>query len=119
MCEVTFNFPAISYNTYYRVFRNRYVISLAGRNFRDKVQAQLQDYQKVPGKIKVEVEFFYKDRKIRDIDNALKSIIDACKGHLFEDDSDIFEFNAKKFIGQPENKIILKISQLVGPGNIL
>jgi Holliday junction resolvase RusA-like endonuclease len=111
MNEIILPFSAISYNTYYRIFRGRYVISKRGKEFRQQVKDALVGKPKTLGRIKLEIEFSFKDKRLRDLDNHMKAIIDAIKGILFEDDSEIFQLNCSKSIGT-ESKTIIRISQI-------
>ena len=64
------------------------------------------------GKVSVEIIFQFKDRRKRDIDNHLKTILDAIKGHLFEDDSEIYEIRATKQIGCASDVIVVKVNKI-------
>jgi Holliday junction resolvase RusA-like endonuclease len=66
---------------------------------------------KILGKVKLEVEFHFKDNRRRDVDNYLKVLIDALKDNLFEDDYLIWEINAKKFPGT-EDKTVIKVTPI-------
>lgn len=111
MNEITLNFACLSYNTYYRIMRGRYIISAKGRAFRQLVKDSIINQPLVQGRIKLEIEFHFRDRRIRDLDNHTKALIDALKGILFVDDSDIFVLNTSKHIGVV-SKTIIRISAL-------
>ena len=44
----------------------------------------------------LDVEFGYSDKRRRDLDNALKCVLDACNGVIFNDDRQVCVINAKK-----------------------
>lgn len=47
----------------------------------------------------LEVEFQFKDRRKRDLDNCLKSLLDGLNGRVFHDDCQIHRLQASKSIG--------------------
>jgi crossover junction endodeoxyribonuclease RusA len=91
--------------------RGRYIISQKGRDFRKQVQDALVGKPKTNGPIKLELEFHFKDRRIRDVDNYQKALIDALKGVLFEDDSQIFFLSASKTLKTAE-KTVIRVSSI-------
>jgi Holliday junction resolvase RusA-like endonuclease len=108
MVTVELPFACLSYNTYYRVMRGRYIISQKGRDFRTQVTNALVGKPKTA---KLELDFHFKDRRLRDLDNHMKALVDALKGNLFDDDSQIFEMVARKHIGV-ESKTIITVSAM-------
>lgn len=82
-----------SINRYYRsIGRGRVVISEDGRVYRHAVKDALlvQRAKFVSGRIGLELELCFTDRRICDLDNRLKSLQDALqKAGLFDDDSQI------------------------------
>jgi Holliday junction resolvase RusA-like endonuclease len=102
----------LSHNRYYRIYQGRYVISKVGRVFRETVRRYLEGFYQTKGKIKLEITFNFKDHRKRDLDNLNKSIIDAMKGHLFEDDSEIYVLNTSKTLGT-EDSTLISISELL------
>lgn len=68
------------------------------------------------GNIKISVDFFkLKPKKITsrnwgDLDNYLKSVLDALNGIAFDDDSQVVEVHAKKNSGEP--KIVITMEEL-------
>lgn len=75
------------------------MVSPEAREFRDKVREALKGKRKVEGKIALDIEFHFKDKRHRDLDNYLKALIDALKDVAFEDDSMIFKLSASKYLG--------------------
>jgi crossover junction endodeoxyribonuclease RusA len=81
-------------NHYWRHFRGRTVISREGRTFRANVCALLGgDGPRRPpagGRIALAMDAFPPDRRRRDLDNLLKSTLDALQhGGVYEDDSQV------------------------------
>jgi len=110
--DIVLNLKAISYNIYYRIFRGRYIISPQGRHFRETVRRIIEGSSKIEGKVHLTIEFRFKDRRLRDLDNLTKSILDACKGYLFDDDSQIYELHTKKVTGCDNDQILINIKQI-------
>jgi len=49
------------------------------------------------GEIAMEIKLFFKDRKIPDIDNCLKSILDGLQGNAFENDRQVKKISVERF----------------------
>ena len=62
--------------------------------------------------LKLTVELYFGDKRVRDIDNYNKLVLDACSGLLFEDDKQIQELNIKKFYDKGNARIELELSTL-------
>lgn len=89
--QVVLPFPP-SANAYWRTFRGRVIVSAAGRVYKEVV-ADLTRYllpRVLTGPIRIHVDVF-RPRRARDLDNNSKVLLDAVKGILFEDDSQVFK----------------------------
>lgn len=77
--QLTLPYPP-SVNQAYRVFRNRSIMSEAGRQYRrighDMIAAQRGAQEALAGFLEVIVELYPKDKRRRDIDNPLKALFD-------------------------------------------
>ena len=82
-----------SVNSYWRTFQGRMIISAAGRSYRKAVQDAviLQKANKqLGGKLRVVIEAFRPDNRIRDLDNLLKASLDGLThAGVYLDDSQI------------------------------
>lgn len=81
-----------SVNTYWRQVRGRFYIAGPGIAYRKEVVRRLAEYgiTKRSGRLAVEVLLYPPDKRRRDIDNALKSLLDALgHGGAYDDDSQI------------------------------
>ena len=59
-----------SLNHSYRAYRGRVVLSLRARVFKQRVADNLpEDFNKISGKVKLDVTFHFKDKRKRDIEN--------------------------------------------------
>lgn len=57
--------------------------------------------------ISVVVEFYFKDKLRRDLDNFLKIVLDSMTGILWKDDSQIIELTLRKFIDKENSRVEL------------
>lgn len=108
---IELNIAACSVNKYYRNVGNRVCISADGRIFKKKIDLLLNNYEKIFGKIKLTLHFYFRDNRKRDADNYLKVLIDCLKNKLFEDDDQIYILEVKKFIGYMD-KICIDVRKL-------
>jgi Holliday junction resolvase RusA-like endonuclease len=89
--EIELPYPP-SINHYWRRVGPRTLISREGRRFRQRVMALLaaRGVEPLVGDLAVEVEVYPPDRRRRDLDNCLKSLLDALQhGGAYADDSQI------------------------------
>lgn len=114
MMEIELPFPP-STNHIWRHFRGRTVLSAAGRRFRQQVCAILNAAAVRPmeGKLCCSVTVYPPDRRRRDIDNLLKSLLDALqRGGAFPDDSQIVWLITVKATPVVGGRVLVKLSPL-------
>lgn len=91
MIELELPYPP-STNHYYRRVGPRTLISREGRRFRERVCSMLRasGVRPLAGRLRVEIDVNPPDRRRRDLDNLLKSLLDAIQhGGVYGDDSQI------------------------------
>ena len=91
MAEHKVSYPP-SINHYWRRVGDRTLISRTGREYRERVAAELaeQGVEMFDGRLGLFIRAFPPDRRRRDLDNILKALLDALEhGGLFYDDSQI------------------------------
>lgn len=93
MTTITLPWPP-SVNHYWRMWRGRMLVSREGRAYREDVCALLAGggFRKPPpgARIALCMDAFPPDRRRRDLDNLLKSVVDALEhAGLYADDSQI------------------------------
>ena len=103
---------ACSVNKYYRTFRGRVLISADGREFKKQIAMFLEGHEKVIGKIELQLVFYFKDKRKRDVDNYAKVLIDCLKNVLFEDDDMIYKLYMEKHIGTGDDRILVNIRKI-------
>jgi len=97
-CELELPWPP-SVNHYYRHVGPRVLISRDGRKYRENVISRLQsgNYPTFRCPVELEIELYPPDKRRRDIDNSMKSLLDALTyGRLYEDDSLILKLTITK-----------------------
>jgi crossover junction endodeoxyribonuclease RusA len=106
-----------SVNHYWRRVGMRTLISREGRRFRARVAAHLS-LRRVPrleGALDVHVTVHPPDRRRRDLDNAMKALLDAlAHGGVYEDDGQIDRLEIVRGDVVPEGKVVVCIKE-VGP----
>lgn len=71
---------APSFNQYYRIMRNRFIITPEGRKFKQEIQDFIKktysNVQPVSTPVKIYLEYGFKDNRRRDLDNLfIKEIL--------------------------------------------
>ena len=91
----------LSTNNVYRTRgggRGRYMTA-QGKALKEDYQWQIKSQYKgkpLTGGLKLTVGLFFRDKRVRDIDNYNKLILDACNELVWEDDRQIQELTIKK-----------------------
>lgn len=108
-------FSPDSVNTHWRTakYGGQY-LSKAGRQFRENVQnyIKIQKYITFTGKIKVNIELYFKDNRKKDIDNYFKAILDSFNGFLYTDDSFIYQLKGTKKLGCDRDYFVIEVEEL-------
>jgi crossover junction endodeoxyribonuclease RusA len=116
MVELTLPWPP-SVNNYWRIRGNRFFISARGVQYRKDVifmSYKYRDSFSGNQRILVEISAFPPDKRRRDLDNILKSLLDALQhAKVYEDDSQIDKLTITRY---PEfsNKVIIKLYDYQG-----
>lgn len=98
-----------SVNHYYRHVGSRVLISRDGRRYRENIISKLksENIQKHTTKVEIEIELYPPDNRRRDVDNCLKSLLDALAfGGLYNDDSQIYKLIITKREPMPPNGLV-------------
>jgi len=107
-----------SLNHYYRHVGPRTLISREGREFRRKVCSILAASGARPfaGPIHVAVDLYPPDRRRRDVDNAMKSLLDALeKAEAYQDDGQIKDLEIHMREPVEGGKAIVRIESVCTP----
>jgi len=104
-----------SVNHYWRRVGARTLISREGRRFRRSVCARLAERTAPPmtGRVAVHVTAHPPDRRRRDLDNAMKALLDALAlGGVYEDDGQIDRIAIERGEVAPGGKVVVRITPL-------
>lgn len=109
---ITLNTIPIGVNSLYSVFRGKKLLTKKGRERKEKMARELKS--KWDGVITkeeiplIEITWFFKDKRRRDVDGPIKFVLDALSGVVYEDDSQIQSICVSK-VRRKEGGIIIKI----------
>lgn len=100
-------------NTYWRKFNNRMVISPKGRQYRKDVMQILEGCETLHGRLSVTIIATMPDRRKRDLDNILKSLLDAMDhAGLFDDDEQIDELHVLRAGVEKPGNVAISLVEL-------
>ncbi len=111
--NVMLPFPP-SINHYWLLNRNgSRRISEAGQAFRASVQARCPGINQIAGEVAVSIQAYPPDRRRRDLDNLLKSLLDALQhARLIEDDSNVADLHIRRHEVMAGGAVIVEIRAL-------
>lgn len=101
-----------SANRLWRNWRGRMVLSTEGRAYKQgvKLRALTQGCRPLEGPVVVSVTA-YRPRRIGDLDNALKALLDALKGVAFVDDDQVVEIHAMRLDDKADPRVVVEIEE--------
>jgi len=114
--EVELPYPP-SVNRYYRYVGRRVLISREGRRYRQRVVAALAalGVRTMAGRLRVHVYVFPPDRRVRDMGNLQKALLDALQhGGAYRDDSQIDKLTIERCPPVPGGRTVVQITQSNG-----
>jgi len=103
-----------SVNHYWRRVGRRTLISREGRQYRERVCALLaaRGTKPLTGRLEVVVHVFAPDRRRRDLDNAMKGLLDSLEhAGVYRDDSQIDRLVIQRGEIVPGGKVIVEIEE--------
>jgi len=90
-------------------------MSKKGKDLKEDYQWQIKTQYNgilLTGSLKLSLELYFGDKRVRDIDNYNKLILDALSGLVFEDDKQIQELNIKKFYDKENPRCKIEIYEV-------
>ena len=117
--KITIPNVPMSVNCMYRTYKGRVILSRRGREYKSETKKyidnyieSMDDFEPIEGRVKIELDICFRDKRKRDLDNYVKSVIDSIKNKLFGDDDLIFELNVRKHIQSEKNETIIEITKI-------
>lgn len=104
--EMVLPYPPTA-NLYWRVCRGRVVKSKAAREYQRRIRNGLKPAP-LSCPVVVDVEL-YRPRRIGDLDNALKVLLDALKGYAYVDDSQVVRILAWRFDDKANPRAVVNV----------
>lgn len=104
-----------SVNHYYRYVGPRVLISRDGHKFRDAVAVRLRSagFRKFTGPVELVIDLYPPDRRRRDIDNCMKSLLDAfTHGGLYDDDCQVKVLHAEMREPMPDKRFGMAVVRI-------
>lgn len=102
-------------NTYYRHVGHRVLISARGRDYQIKVLGKVlvNRVQKHEGRLAVSIEAFPPTRRMCDLDNLFKSLLDSLtQARVWDDDSQIDDLSIKRCAVTKGGKVVVNIRSI-------
>ncbi len=100
----------LSYYQYLKQNRHRKYITKKGKEYKEILQKHFAEFMKdieiVDGPCKLDVEFYFDNKRKNDVDNFCKPIMDCMTGIVYTDDCLITDLHIKKFYSDKPNIII-------------
>ena len=109
--ELELPFPP-SVNHLWRRVGRRTLLSRGGRAFRQAVQAVLaaRGVQPIAGRLAVTIDVHPPDQRRRDLDNALKALLDALQhGGAYHDDAQIDDLHIRRGACVPGGRVCVRL----------
>ena len=101
-------------NLYYRHVGAKVLISSKGRQYRKDVEALVaaQGRSRLDGQLEVTIDVYPPDRRKRDLDNTLKSLLDSLQhAGVYADDSQIRRIDIQRMGVVPGGKAVVKVEE--------
>lgn len=101
-----------STNHIYKRHGNIIYLSKAGKELKEDYSWQIKAQyigEPLTGSVKLAIELFFGDKRVRDIDNYNKLLLDACTGLLWVDDKQIDYLTISKNYDKENPRIVLTL----------
>ena len=108
--------PQSTNNIYKSTCRGKFAcvyMSAAGKTLKEDYKWQIKSQYKakpLTGDVDLRVELFFGDKRVRDIDNYNKLVLDACTGLVWVDDSQVQSLLIVKNYDKKNPRVVLQIN---------
>jgi len=112
MIELTLPYPPTLNNAF--VSRGRFrVLSPKARAYKEEVAklAQIARIKPLEGNVGI-ILWVYRPRKVGDLDNTLKLLLDGLKGYAWIDDKQIIQIQAYRFDDKENPRAVIQVHAL-------
>ena len=98
MCDINLQLPyPPSVNAYWLSSGNRRYISKRGMQFKKDVALVCQDLQGFgDAPVEVSIVLYPRDKRLLDIDNCCKAILDSMQGYIYNDDQQVWKLTVER-----------------------
>lgn len=111
--KLTLPYPPTA-NTYWRHVGRKVLLSAEARAYRTEVawKAKLAGVRPLSGPVVVALDV-YRPRRIGDLDNRIKQLLDALRDIAFEDDDQVVDIHARRFDDKanPRVEVTVEVSE--------
>lgn len=123
MIELTIPYPPTVNHYYGRAKNGNVYIKFAGKTFRRLVMLEClqKDVCTIHGYVLMQIDMYPPDKRIRNIDNILKALLDALEhGGAYDDDDQIIDLHIKKHVKEIRKGgvIVVRFEELSATGNV-
>lgn len=101
-----------SANRYWRNYRGRTVVSDEARAYKEQIGWTLtaKGIRPLDGELVVTIRV-YRERKSGDLDNRIKVVLDALRGHAYQDDSQVTQIHAYRYDDKHNPRVEINIER--------
>lgn len=104
--SVTLPLPP-SANRYWRSLgRGHVTLSAEAKEYRDQAgwAARAEGMEPYSGNVSIQLDFYFPDKR-GDLDNRIKQVLDAMRGHAYEDDKQIVKIVAVRYLDKDNPRL--------------
>jgi Holliday junction resolvase RusA-like endonuclease len=114
--NIVIDIKPISYYQYLAQNKFRKYITTRGREYKQTIEnifiEYMEDKELLLKNIKVEVDFYFNNKRKNDLENYVKPILDFGSEIIYKDDCQITDLHIKKFYDKERPRIEIKIEEL-------
>lgn len=110
--KLEFDFlPPSSNHAYFRSKNGRMFMSKEGHAFKEQIGWLAKKFTPITGEVRVDLQFTFPDKRVRDSQNLEKLLYDALEGFCYLNDKQIADRRVRRYYGTAP-KTIIEIDKL-------